>query len=179
MASGGVGWGHRPSPTTERIDDIFVTASTAIAVGSRGTVLRTADAGQSWSLQPSGTVTNLFAVFMSDIVTGTAVGLGFIYRTTDGGGSWAPRRQPVNFTIDESYSDVWLTDPNTAIVVAGLGTILRTTDGGAHWTAQTSGSASWPAERLLHGPGQRDGRRERGNDPPHDGWRGRAGRAQW
>src|SRR5215469_10757268 len=49
-------------------------ASTFIAVGEFGTILRTSDGGTTWTKQDSGTQNRLFGVAFGDGNNGTAVG---------------------------------------------------------------------------------------------------------
>ncbi len=75
-------------------------ASTAVAVGFGGTIIRTDDGGATWTRQSSGTVEDLRAVSFVDANTGTAVGdNGTILRTDDGGHTW---------TRQTSGTTVWL-----------------------------------------------------------------------
>ena len=69
---------------------VFLTdATTGIAVGNTGTILRTTDGGTTWTPQTSGTTNNLTCVYFSDVNNGTIVGdNGTIIKTTDGGTTW-------------------------------------------------------------------------------------------
>src|SRR5215471_6169561 len=67
-------------------------ASTVVAAGEDGTILRTDDAGATWTRQSSGTTNILSGVSFVDADTGTAVGAsGTILRTDDGGAIWRPQ----------------------------------------------------------------------------------------
>ena len=59
------------------------------AVGSRGTILATADGGRNWAAQPSGTAATLDGVFfLPDGLHGWVWGEGRFLKTDDGGASW-------------------------------------------------------------------------------------------
>jgi hypothetical protein len=64
----------------------FGRGDTGVAVGERGTILRTTDAGFTWASQTSGTLRTLGSVSMASGLVGTVVGdSGTILHTTTGG----------------------------------------------------------------------------------------------
>src|SRR5260221_13549599 len=75
----------------------FIDASTAVAVRTSGTVLRSNDGGLTWFSQPSGTSNHLFSVSFTSSSTGTAVGgdpisrLQTILHTANSGSNWSPQ----------------------------------------------------------------------------------------
>jgi photosystem II stability/assembly factor-like uncharacterized protein len=62
--------------------------STCVAVGVKGTIVRSTDGGRTWRSQPSGTTTVLFGVACPSPSTCVAVGGDTILRSTDGGRTW-------------------------------------------------------------------------------------------
>ncbi|HXV14994.1 MAG TPA: YCF48-related protein [Candidatus Krumholzibacteria bacterium] len=121
-----------PQPQGHTLYDIvFLTNTTAIAVGEAGTVLVTTDAGQSWvvSFQVAGVETHLRRIDRLDASSAVAVGDdGVVLRTTDGGDTWTPIASGTSVDL----LDVSFGDAMNGIAVAGV-TVLRTGNGGLAW----------------------------------------------
>ncbi|UCG98496.1 MAG: hypothetical protein JSW31_05255, partial [Burkholderiales bacterium] len=67
-----------------------VEASTLVAVGEAGTILRSVDGGLTWVAVQSGTSVALYAVAFAGPSLGIAVGdSGTILRSVDGGLTWS------------------------------------------------------------------------------------------
>src|ERR1043166_10147387 len=72
----------------------YINSTTAVAVGSAGTILRSNDGGITWATQPSGTSTYLFALAFPSSSTGTVVGgdpvsgTQTVVHTGNSGSSW-------------------------------------------------------------------------------------------
>ena len=82
------GWHQQsPRPTREDLRGVATPdSSTIVAVGYRGTIVRSTDGGETWTRQASGTANWLRAVSFVDSLNGTAVGdNGTILHTTTGG----------------------------------------------------------------------------------------------
>ena len=144
----GNGWEwQNPLPQGNTMNDIHVFDNQhAIAVGEKGTVLKTEDGGQHWSITNSGTLRLLLSVCFINNQTGWAVGGysatspapgsdGIILKTTDGGNSW--QANPVGFT--RNLRSVCFPSAQTGYICGDSGTILKTTDQGVSWQAQSSG----------------------------------------
>ena len=102
-------------------------ASTVIAVGDSGTILRSIAGGASWALQGSVTNNSLLALCFVDADTGWTVGQReTILHTTDRGATWARQSSGTNNPL----SGISCTDASTCWAVGGGGTILHTTTGG-------------------------------------------------
>src|SRR5713101_6843494 len=66
-------------------------ASTSVAVGDLGTIVRTTDGGHRWTQVSSGTTQDLRGVAFANPNAGTAVGkAGTILRSIDAGATWTP-----------------------------------------------------------------------------------------
>ena len=127
----------------------FADASTAIAVGDSGLIIRSTDGGAQWFPQSVlwdtefgvGPVTllRLSAVSFVDANRGVVVGdSGVVLRTTDGGTKWNVHHSGMTRRLNA----VWLFDADTGIAVGDSGTMARTTDGGATWIPQPSGTTN-------------------------------------
>ncbi len=121
-----------PLPQGNTLHDVqFVNATTGIAVGDCGTILRTTDSGASWTtVVDDPSVGGLNAVSFPDPDTGFAISDGgsYLYKTTDGGLTWS-----FLYSFDTfNMWDVWFTDAlhGTAI---GDECVFLTSDGGVHW----------------------------------------------
>ncbi len=117
-----------------------VSATTAWAGGSRGSVLRTVDGGRTWEARPVPGAEKLdfrsLAAFDAErAVVANAGSPGFIYKTSDGGKSWrlVHRDERPAFFIDalaffDDKRGLALGDP-----IDGSFLFLRTEDGGETW----------------------------------------------
>lgn len=125
-------------PVLDSSSSIFFSDRThGWSVGSRGTVLSTADGGISWYPQSSGTKLYLTSVHFVSSSDGWIVGdMGTVLCTKDGGKSWI--RQDSGTA--EFLTAVYFTSRSHGCAAGRHGTILRTDDGGAHWRLQTSGT---------------------------------------
>jgi hypothetical protein len=113
----------------------FVGSAVGWAVGSVGTIVRTANAGQSWDAQTSGTDKQLTGVDFVDGERGWAVGYdGTILATRDGGASWKAQKSGVT----EHLTDVAFADAEHGWATGQDGLVLATTDGGEEWYRQYS-----------------------------------------
>ena len=93
------------------------------AVGSRGTILATANGGATWAAQSSGTQNSLLAVHFTDAQRGWAVGdSGTILATANGGATWAAQSSGTQ----NSLWAVHFTDAQRGWAVGDSGTILIT-----------------------------------------------------
>ena len=118
-----------------------------IAVGGKGTILRSNDDGAVWEPQHNPAkpsldiepVAALDAVTFSDATNGWVVGYtlpdvqDYILHTTDGGATW--HRQEIALTESGSgLLGVAFTNAGTGWASGADGTIWHTTDGGSTWT---------------------------------------------
>lgn len=125
-------WGT-PRPQGNPIHSIaMLGGQTGVAVGEKGTVLRTTDAGTTWT-----DISNLDA-FTTDLFGVRALpggdllavgGLPGIFRSTDAGATWEPVANPA--TAPLRHLD--LTGGSTWSAVGENGLVVRSTDSGATW----------------------------------------------
>jgi photosystem II stability/assembly factor-like uncharacterized protein len=140
-------WLKVDSGTTSRLLGVGVNAAgVAAAVGSFGTIIRSADGGQTWtSVAPDwaafaadGMQPHLYAASVDEAGTITVAGeFGLILRSADGGAHWQllHKGDASLFALDLSHADA-------GFAVGQNGTVLRTTDHGATWSqAQTDSQA--------------------------------------
>jgi photosystem II stability/assembly factor-like uncharacterized protein len=108
-------------------------ASTFVAVGDHGHILRTTDRGLTWTTVHRGDSSHLLlnSIDFASGTHGAAVGLGCYAVTTDAGLTWnwvdIGYRTQLNEITFVNASDGWIVGEN--------GTLLRTTDGGSTWTS--------------------------------------------
>jgi photosystem II stability/assembly factor-like uncharacterized protein len=133
-------WRVQPSGTSNRLRGAcIVNATTRVAVGERGTILRTTDGGKTWLAQSAGTQMDLNGACFTNVNSGIAVGnYGTILRTTNGGSTW----KDLSTGTGEWLWKVRFIGPNNGTIVGMNGGIFRTTNGGASWTHQTSGTTN-------------------------------------
>lgn len=137
VATGDSRWvWHDPLPqgnTLYAVDS--VSATTAFAVGSAGTVLKTSNGGVSWVASHPHVTAHLHAVDFRSPSLGFAVGdHGVALKTTDGGQHW----QRLSTGTTANLCGVSFVSAARGWAAGSGGTILRTRDGGAHWLRQTS-----------------------------------------
>lgn len=131
---GGASWLPQPSGSTENLNDVAVlNADIGIAVGDKGTIVRTTDGGTQWQGQshPELSATDLKAVDFCDSEVGFIVGDSpIILRTTDGGLTWTSQDGVTN---NGGFIDVACVDRKSAAILMPRNALV-TTDGGEHWT---------------------------------------------
>ena len=140
------------TPTGATMRDLaWLDASTVVAVGDAGVVLRSADSGSTWQAvreAEAARQVGLNGVAFGSAALGVAVGYdGLLLRTSDGGQHWFG----VGAGVTSQYlKRVAFNDAQTVVAVGSNGTVLRSTDtglavayegnlfrsinGGAQWT---------------------------------------------
>lgn len=140
-----------PQPTgDEMFADRWIDATTALAVGGKGTVIRTTDAGLSWSVVEEADVSRaqtLLGLAVSPSgQTAVAVGMqGIVRRSADGGLHWLTTHAAVANAA--TLSAVSFADAATVVVGNGDGSMLRSTDAGLTWTVVGLGQTD-PVEAI-------------------------------
>lgn len=119
--------------------DGVVLGTEVIAVGERGTILRSTDQGSRWHRLASPTRATLTGVSFSPRTSprlGWAVGHeAVILHSGDGGQTWAKQFQGDN--LQDSLLDVLALDAERVIAVGAYGLAFVTTDGGRTWRRRT------------------------------------------
>ncbi|UFP96618.1 photosynthesis system II assembly factor Ycf48 [Gloeobacter morelensis] len=141
------------SDKADLLDIAFVDDENGWAVGSRSTLLRTADGGESWSAIPVKLDSD--SRFLSVSFDGKNGWIGGepkrLLRTVNGGESWT------SITLDRrlpgSPIKVYALGPDTAEVVLNSGLVIKTVNGGKNWQVVTPASAGGirSAERVADG----------------------------
>ncbi len=120
-------------------------------VGSRTTLLSSADKGATWASQDFGEDAILMSIQFIDadhaIITGE---FGIVLTSADGGASWKPGKKIPNdfFPHATLFSDL-----RTGWVSGLAGVILHTTDGGETWVKQPGGVGA-PMYALVKHQGE-------------------------
>jgi photosystem II stability/assembly factor-like uncharacterized protein len=112
---------------------------TIVVVGSKGTLMTSADKGKTWTLdtvhERNGGLLfqdrDLYSIrFAADGKTGWIVGEdGLILKTDDGGKTWTAQQSG----NPNSLFKVAVIDDQHAVAVGDNAAIVQTSDGGAHW----------------------------------------------
>lgn len=125
-----------------------------IAVGERGTILRSTNQGAGWQRIASPTRATLTAVSFATLTAprlGWAVGHdALILATTDGGHTWVKQFQGEN--LQDSFLDVLALDAQRVIAVGAYGLALATTDGGRTWQKKRFSEEDTHLNRISRGP---------------------------
>ncbi len=129
---------QNPLPQGNDLEGVYsFSQTTAIAVGSTGTIIKTTDGGWSWIFKNSATDEGLRDVFFADDQIGWVAGNhGIILKTADGGETWIIQNSNPTYTL---YS-IHFIDGNTGWAVGSSGKILKTTNGGSTWATTSFGS---------------------------------------
>jgi hypothetical protein len=129
-------WENLNSITTENLNSIGTIGETFfIAVGEKGTIIRSTDGGQTWQDKSIGDTSAHFnRIFLKPSFfyynRGWAVAdNGKIYATTDYGGSWFPQ----NSGVTTNLYDLIFKNENEGIVVGAEGIVRYTTNAGSSW----------------------------------------------
>jgi photosystem II stability/assembly factor-like uncharacterized protein len=139
----------RAAPPRQLLLDVARTSDALIAVGERGSILRSVDDGANWQPAAVSVTATLTAVdFATDGQHGWAVGHdALILTTTDGGRTWREAYRGEN--SEDSFLDVCVLDRQTIIVVGAYGQYHRSTDGGQTWTAQRLSEDDYHFNRIT------------------------------
>lgn len=132
LASAGLAADGRPRML---LLDAALSGTAVVAVGERGTILRSSDHARTWRPAASGARATLTGVSFApgaDAALGWAVGHdALILHTRDGGRTWS--RQYQGEDLQDSFLDVLALDSQRAIAVGAYGLCVLTADGGKTW----------------------------------------------
>ncbi len=152
-----------------------------VAVGERGSVLRSTDAGVTWHQQPCPVSVTLTAVRFASATEGWAVGhSGIVLHTADGGASWTRQLDGAAAAVqamsdagasgaggaaqhdaaallvkdgpDKPFLALAVLDRLHAYAAGAYGLLFGTQDGGAHWRSLMPGLPN-PEGKNLYGIG--------------------------
>jgi photosystem II stability/assembly factor-like uncharacterized protein len=113
----------------------FVSATTGVAVGTGGTIIKTTNGGTTWVTKTSLTANALTSVRFISATNVIAVGqFGIILMSTNAGDTWT------NQTTGTNLTSVHFPSATVGYAVGATGTVLKTTNGGVNWAALTSGT---------------------------------------
>ncbi len=143
--------GHAGSPGMLLLDGA-VTPDAVLAVGERGTILRSTDHAASWQRVDHAGSAALTAISLApDARHGWAVGHdAIIVATRDGGDSWQEQWQGEN--REDSFLDVLALDVRRVIAVGAYGLYLQSEDAGAGWTRRQITEEDFHLNRISRGP---------------------------
>lgn len=119
----------------------FGNASSGIAVGDSGNMIRTMNSGVNWAPVTSGTTADLKAICMTGANAGFAVGMGGVVRKTTNSIIWTA---VTSNTTDDLYG-TWFSGGSNGWAVGEGGRITKTING-TTFAAQASGTT-----QDLHG----------------------------
>ena len=151
-----------PAATADILNRVrWVDATTAVAVGDGGTIIRSVDAGQTWTAVVEKEPAHAFrlaAVDFNAAQVGVAVGQGgLVRRTTDGGVNWVTVRasSPTSGGYNGRYAglvSVAFADDHTVVASDGSHVVLHSDDAGLTWTPVDVGVGVGPVA-FRHGLG--------------------------
>lgn len=130
-------WVTQPSSvgTVSLASVSFISASTGLAVGTNGTIIKTTNGGTSWVAKTSLTANALTEVQFISATNAIAVGqFGIILLSTNVGETWT------NQTLGTNLNAAHFPSASIGYAVGATGIILKSTNGGVNWAAQVSGT---------------------------------------
>ena len=105
-------------------------------VGSRSTILSSADKGATWTTKAMGLDAMFLSVQFVDAKHGFITGeFGSVYSTDDGGANW---KAEAKIAPDFFPYGALFTDANTGWVSGLAGTVMHTRNGGKSWSKQAN-----------------------------------------
>jgi photosystem II stability/assembly factor-like uncharacterized protein len=135
--------------------DGIVVGTDVIAVGERGTILRSGDQARTWRRTASPVRATLTGVSFATLTAprlGWAVGHdAVILGSTDAGVTWVKQYQGAN--LEDSFLDVLALDAQRAIAVGAYGQFQATNDGGKTWLPRKILDRDDHLNRITRGPG--------------------------
>ncbi|MCW2925998.1 MAG: hypothetical protein JWM98_3402 [Thermoleophilia bacterium] len=129
--SNGTAWAPQTSGVTEPLAGVIgLSASTAVAVGDQGRIVRTTNGGTSWATVASGVAYSLNDIDGSATWL-VASGDGGAIQSFDAGATWSafgglPGTVP--------YYATAVQNPSTVVLLGAYGEIQRSTNGGTSWS---------------------------------------------
>jgi photosystem II stability/assembly factor-like uncharacterized protein len=131
-----------------------------VAVGERGTLVRSTDNARSWQELPRPVRATLTAISFAPTerqpastasAPGWAVGHdAVILGSTDGGRTWAKQYQ--GETLDDSFLDVLAFDARRVIAVGEFGLYVESADAGQTWKRRKVSPEDGRLNRISRGP---------------------------
>lgn len=136
----------------ELLLDAARTGNDLVAVGERGTIVRSADEAATWTAVAAPTRTTLTAVtFAPGSAVGWAVGHdAVILATADAGRTWSVAYQGEN--REDSFLDVLALDAQRVWAVGAFGLCRVSADGGKTWQPRKPTDEDAHLNRLSVGP---------------------------
>lgn len=133
--NGGATWTISESGNFDYLNDLhFINATTGMAVGNDGMIIRTLNGGTTWNfVNNSGNFNELFAVHFPTPTTGYAVAQRAVLKTIDGGSNWSV----VQTVTERNLLSGFFTAQDSGTVVGLGGYIQSTGDGGTTWFDNT------------------------------------------
>lgn len=135
----GTSWSLQTSGTTRNLKAISMHANsggTLVAIGERGTIVRTTNSGSSWSnISLSDTTVNLYCISQKTRQNLNAVNFyvagssGKIYKSTDLGATWVLKNSGTTNTLRSIY----FKGNDSGAVSGDNGTVRITTNAGETW----------------------------------------------
>ncbi len=129
-------WNYQnPKPTPYDLKDVCtLDAQTLVAVGLKGTIIKSTDGGENWFSLPSGATDDFKAVHFANSTAGAVIGGTFyspsVRTTTNGGASWSGKS--LGTMVWDNLVDVYTVDA-THIYLLGSN-FYKTSNGGTNWT---------------------------------------------
>ena len=131
--------------------DAAIVGDAVVAVGERGTILRSFDHATTWTAATAPASTTLTGVSFADGRRGWAVGHdALILSTNDGAATWAKQWQGEN--LSDSFLDVLALDENRVLAVGAYGLFCATNDAGKTWTRRKVIADDYHLNRISRGP---------------------------
>lgn len=124
-------WGTQISSTDKKLYDIDMVGLFGMAVGAKGTALRTEDGGKTWVSMtlPSALQSDLHAVDVFNTNIAMVGGDKELFQTIDGGSTWKLMTLPNSTTF--FLRDIVILSENVSVVVGSKGGVYRIENGAA------------------------------------------------
>jgi photosystem II stability/assembly factor-like uncharacterized protein len=132
-------WRLCSSGTTEKLNDVvMLDPSTAIVVGSGGSILKTTDSGETWYHKDliSSMIVEWNSISFCDKNNGVIAGKNYIFTTTNGGEQWSP----VYYSGEKNF---------ISCLCLSLSNIYAGDDSGYVYNSVDTGKI-WTSERITH-----------------------------
>jgi photosystem II stability/assembly factor-like uncharacterized protein len=127
-------WGLCSSGTTERLTDVvMLDSSTAIVVGSDGSILKTTDSGETWHHKELifSMIMEWNSISFCDVNNGVIAGRNYIFTTTNGGEQWSP-----NYYSESNFLSCLCVNPDNIYAGDDSGYVYNSVDTGKTWTSE-------------------------------------------
>ncbi len=128
-------WIEQYGGTKENLNDVvMLDSTTAIAIGSEGSILKTTNSGKTWYHKELvfSMIMSWNSISFSDKLNGAIAGKNYVFTTTTGGETWSP----IHYEGGKNFTSIFCINPSAIYVGDDSGNVHLSIDSGKTWTSE-------------------------------------------